>query len=243
MGVLIRSEHFQEQRCYDHARLERRRWALRWLLKTVIFRFVVKIERVEGLENFPLQGPAILMINHIAFFDPAVVLGNLPRNIVPIAKAEGFRNPILYLWLKLWRVIPLRRGEVDRAALREILRVLAAGEVVLIAPEGTRSSGLQLARVGVAFLGYRSGAPIIPVALEGTSGFPTINAARWRQPGAVVRLGQPFRFRPVHGRPGREQLRRMTNEAMYVLASMLPEGRRGVYADLSAATTETIEFV
>lgn len=232
-----------EEESYDHASLERRRRFLRRMLKSVVFRFMIKIDQVEGLENFPLEGPAILMINHIAFFDPVVVLGNLPRNIVPIAKAEGFRNPILYLWLRLWRVIPLHRGEVDRAALREILQVLAAGEVVLIAPEGTRSSGLQRARAGVAFLGYRSGAPIIPVALEGTRGFPTINPVRWRQPGAVVRLGRPFRFRPVPSRPGREQLRQMTDEAMYILASMLPEDRRGVYADLSAATLETIEFV
>ena len=135
------------------------------------------------------------------------------------------------------------RGEVDRAALHEILKVLAASEVILIAPEGTRGSSLQRAKVGVAYLGYRSGAPIIPVALEGTTGFPTINPARWRQPGAVMRLGRPFRFRPVHDRPGRERLRQMTDEAMYALAAILPEARRGVYADLSAATTEMIEFV
>lgn len=67
--------------------------------------------------------------------------------------------------------------------------------------------------------------------------------ARWRQSGVVVRLGRPFRFRPFAGRLPRERLRQMTDEAMYILAAMLLEARRGVCADLSAATTETIEFV
>lgn len=228
---------------YNHERLERRRWFLRSLLDKIGFRTLVKIERVEGLENFPRHGPAILMINHIAFFDPIVVLGCVPRNIIPLAKSEGFRNPILYVCMKLWGVIPVRRGEVDRTALREILKVLNAGEVVLIAPEGTRGSGLQRAKEGVAYLGYQSGAPIVPIALEGTVGFPTLNPARWRQPGAVMQIGRPFRFRPTPDRPRGEQLRRMTDEAMYVLAALLPEVRRGAYADLSAATKETIEFV
>lgn len=243
-GMVKGSGHTRErERGYDHARLERRRWILRWVADNIGFRFVVKFERVEGLENLSPQGPAILMINHTAFFDPMVVAGCLPRNVVPLAKEEGCRHPIWGPALNLWEVIPVKRGQVDRRALRKALQVLAAGEVILLAPEGTRNPSLQQGKVGVAYLGHRSGAPIIPVALEGTAGFPTINPARWRQPGAVVRLGRPFRFRPFSGRLRRERLRQMTDEAMYVLAAMLPEARRGVYADLSAATTETIEFV
>ena len=232
-----------EAQAYDHARLERRRWIIHRLMEQIGFRILVKLERLEGLENFPRNGPAILMMNHIALLDPLVMIGCLPRNIVPLAKIEGFRNPFFAPLLQLWQVIPVHRGEVDRHALRMTLQVLQAGEVILLAPEGTRHPSLQQGRVGVAYLGYKSGAPIIPVALEGTPGFPTINPARWRRTGAVVRLGRPFRFRPFSGRPRREQLRRMTDEALYVLAAMLPEARRGLYCDLSAATTETIEFL
>ncbi len=243
-GMVRGSGRTQERETgYDHARLERRRWILRWVVDNIGFRFVIKLDRVVGLENLPSRGPAILMINHIAFFDPMVVIGCLPRNVVPLAKEEGCRHPIWGPALNLWEVIPVKREEVDRRALRKALQVLAAGEVILLAPEGTRNPSLQQGRVGVAYLGHRSGAPIIPVAMGGTPGFPTINPARWRQPGVVVRLGQPFRFRPFAGRLPRERLRQMTDEAMYALAAMLPEARRGVYADLSAATTETIEFV
>jgi 1-acyl-sn-glycerol-3-phosphate acyltransferase len=228
---------------YDHAALERRRWILHRIMERVGFRILVKLERVEGLEHFPRQGAAILMMNHIGLVDPVVVLGCVPRNIVPVAKEEGFRNPLFAPLLHLWQVIPIQRGEVDRQALRRMLQVLQAGEVILLAPEGTRHHSLQRARAGVAYLGYQSGAPIVPVALEGTQGFPTLNPARWRGPGAVVRFGRPFRFRRLDRRPRGERLRQMMDEAMYVLARMLPEERRGAYADLGAATTETIKFV
>jgi len=230
-------------RTYDHARLEHRRWILRWLLKNIGFRVLAKVERVEGLDNFPESGPAILMINHIALIDPIVVLGCLPRNIVPMAKVEVYSYPIVGILPRIWQPIPVHRGEIDRRALRMALEVLSSGEVILVAPEGTRGTCLQRGKEGVAYLGTRSGAPIIPIAIVGTEGFPSVSPKRWRQPGAVARLGRPFRFRSYSRRPGRDELRRMTDEAMYELAAMLPEERRGEYADLSQATTDTIEFV
>lgn len=236
--------HQQEGwRMYDHARLEQRRWILRWLLTNIGFRVLAKVERVEGLDNFPESGPAILMINHIAFIDPMVVLGFLPRNIVPMAKVEVYSYPIVGIFPRIWQAIPVHRGEIDRRALRMALEVLSSGEVILVAPEGTRGTCLQRGKEGVAYLGTRSRAPIIPTAIVGTDGFPSVSPKRWRQPGAVARLGKPFRFRSSSRRPKGDELRQMTNEAMYVLAAMLPEERRGVYADLSLATTDTIEFV
>jgi 1-acyl-sn-glycerol-3-phosphate acyltransferase len=243
MNVLVdETEVTASRRPYDHARLERMRWFLRWLIREIGFRFLVKFDRVEGLEHFPASGPAILMINHIAFVDPIVVLACLPRNIVPMAKIEVYEYPIVGIFPKLWEVIPVRRGEVDREALRRALEVLRAGEVILVAPEGTRHPSLQEGKEGVAYLASRSGAPVIPVAVEGTRGFPAVNPLRWLQPGAVVRLGPPIRFRATSERPGREELRKMTDEAMYVLAAMLPEARRGVYGDLSKATRDTLDF-
>jgi hypothetical protein len=82
------------------------------------------------------------------------------------------------------------------------------------------------------------------VAIDGTIGFPSFPLSpRWKEPGADVRFGNPFRFKGFGQRAGREMLSKMTEEAMYILAAMLPEYRRGVYADLSLATRETIEPV
>ncbi len=229
---------------YEHARYAVRRRVLRALLRAIGFTLLAKLDSVEGLENVPRRGPALLLINHIAFIDPIVVMHVVPRQIVPMAKIEVYDYPLVGILPRLWGVIPVRRGEVDRRALRMAMQVLHAGELVLIAPEGTRSPALQRAKEGIAFIAARTGVPIVPVALEGTEGFPALRGmSRWRSPGAQVRFGKPFRFKEVPGgRPNRAQLRQMTDEAMCVLARMLPPHRRGVYADADSRTLETITF-
>lgn len=228
-------------RPYEHARLEGVRWFLRRLIKEIGFRFLVKFEGVEGVENLPSKGAAIVMINHIAFIDPVLVLGCLPRNVVPLAKIEVYKIPLWGIFPRLWQVIAVRRGEVDRQALAKSLKVLEAGEVLLMAPEGTRHPTLQQGKEGIAYLAWRTGCVIVPVAVEGTHGFPTLDLRRWRRPGARVRIGRPFRFKAYESRPDRALMRKMTDEAMYVLAGMLPEAMKGVYSDLSLATRDTIE--
>lgn len=229
---------------YDHKRYEWRRRVLRFMIDKWGFWLLAKFDHAEGLENVPSHGPAILMINHIAFIDPILVLNIVPRNIVPLAKAEVYDYPLIGIFPKLWGVIPVRRDEFDRTAVRQVLDVLGAGEIVLIAPEATRGPALRQGKEGVAYLASRSGAPVVPVAIEGTTGFPALRYTRpWRGPGAVVKFGRPFRYREPYRRADRDQLRIMTDEAMYVLAALLPTERRGVYADLSQATQATIEFL
>jgi 1-acyl-sn-glycerol-3-phosphate acyltransferase len=229
---------------YNHADREKKRRFLRFLLRTIAFTMLAKLHHIEGIENVPNQGPAILMINHIAFIDPIVVLHVLPRNIIPLAKVEVYDYPVVGIFPRLWGVIPVRREEFDRRAVQQVMDVLQAGEIVLVAPEGTRSPSLTLGKQGVAFIGVRSGVPIIPVAIEGTIGFPALRFTKaWHQPGADVKFGHPFRFRSEFRHPDRQELRKMTDEAMYILAAMLPSHRRGVYSDLSQATQDTIEWL
>lgn len=229
---------------YQHQRWEKRRRVLRFLIRAVGFTLLAKLDRIEGLENVPASGPGIVMINHIAFIDSLVTLHAIPRNLVPMAKIEVYNYPVIGLFPHLWGVIPVRREEVDRQAIQAALDVLHAGEMILVAPEATRHTALQQGKEGIAYLAQRTGAPIVPVAIQGSPGFPAFRlSARWRGPGVVVKIGRPFRFHPEIKRPNRTLLRQMTDEAMYVLASMLPEALRGVYADLSQATQETIEYL
>jgi len=182
------------------------------------------------------------MFNHIAFVDSLVILHVTPRNVVPLAKVEVYDYPVIGIFPHLWEVIPVRREEVDRRAIQRALEVLKAGEIILLAPEATRHTELHEGKVGVAYLASRTNAPIVPVMVEGTPGFPSLPfLPRWRGPGIQVKFGKPFRFRGDLGRPSREQLNQMTQESMYRLAAMLPEERRGMYADLSQATQEMIE--
>jgi len=229
---------------YRHDDWDTRRRVLRFLLKYIGFTLLAKINRVDGLENIPQAGPAILMINHIAFIDPIVVLNVLPRNIVPLAKVEVYEYPLIGIIPKMWGVIPVKREDVDRYAVRQVINVLDAGEIVLVAPEGTRSPALTRAKEGIAYLANRSGVMVIPVAIDGTIGFPAFRfTSAWQAEGAAVRFGKPFRYKSDINRPGRDLLRKMTDEAMYVLAGMLPENRRGVYSDLSRATEDTLEWL
>jgi 1-acyl-sn-glycerol-3-phosphate acyltransferase len=229
---------------YNHARLESRRRILRFLIRYIGFTILVKMDHVEGLEKVPSKGPAILMINHINFVDPFVVMNALPRNIVPMAKVEVYEYPIVGIFPRIYGVIPVQREEFDRRAIQGALEVLRAGEIILVAPEAHRGPELREGKEGVAYLATRADVPIVPVAIDGTIGFPTLPILpRWRGPGALVKFGAPFRFNAHGQRAGREMLRQMTDEAMYILAGMLPEHRRGFYADLSIATQETIEWV
>jgi 1-acyl-sn-glycerol-3-phosphate acyltransferase len=229
---------------YRHSDYQTRRKILRFLLKYIGFTLLARFRSTESMENFPATGPALLMINHIAFIDPILVLHVVPRNIVPLAKIEVYDEPYFGIFPRIWGVIPVKRDELDRNAVRQVLEVLDAGEIVLVAPEGTRAPQLGEAKEGIAYLGSRSGAPIVPVAVDGTEGFPMLRPfGAWNTPGATVKFGRPFRYRAEYTRAGRDMLRLMTDEAMYVLAAMLPENRRGIYSDLSKATTQTIEWV
>jgi 1-acyl-sn-glycerol-3-phosphate acyltransferase len=228
---------------YNHQRWVFQRGVLRFLIRHIGFNLLLKVEKAEGMENVPKSGPAILMINHLSFADSILALEMCPRQIVPLAKIEVYEYPVVGIFPKLWGVIPVRREEVDRQAIRQALEVLNAGEMILVAPEGTRHTQLEQGKLGIAYLASRGNAAVVPVAISDTPGFPALRFnKRWQGPGAKIKYGKPFRFRSSLGRHSREQLRQMTDEAMYVLAAMLPEERRGYYADLSKATTETIEW-
>jgi len=228
---------------YNHADWAFKRRFLRFLIKYIGFTLLAKVDRVEGLENVPDEGPGILMINHIAFIDPILVIHLLERDIVPLAKQEVYDYPFIGIFPKLWGVVPIKRDEMDRQSLRQVMAILKAGEIVLVAPEGTRNHELQVGRVGVAYLASRTDSHIIPVAIDGTVGFPVFRTShRWKESGAVVCFGKPFRYRSELSTARNKDLRLMTDEAMYILASMLPEHRRGEYSDLSRATQSTIKW-
>jgi 1-acyl-sn-glycerol-3-phosphate acyltransferase len=217
---------------YEHRDYERRRRLLRWLMAHLGWPLFAKIDTIEGVDRVPSLGPAILVINHIAMIDPIAVLGHLPRNVIPVAKRESSRVPFWGIFATMWHVIEVRRDGSDQGALLQALSVLAAGEVVLIAPEGTRSPAMRRAHAGVAYLAAHSAAPVVPVAVDGTEGFPTLKPGRRAGPGVVVRFGRPLRMAsPLAGQPSRELLQSMTSEIMGRIAAMLPEPRRGVYAE------------
>ncbi|MCS7250907.1 MAG: lysophospholipid acyltransferase family protein [Anaerolineae bacterium] len=218
-------------------RVHRHSWLRRFLtfLLHLAYRIVLRLE-VVGLENIPPSGPVILAINHISFLDPVLVVSLLQRKVLPMAKAEVFRDIVLGPLVSAFDAFPVRRGEIDRRAVHTALEVLRMGGVLLIAPEGTRSptGALIQGKEGAVYLAWRTGAPIVPVGVEGTDRFKF--NIRWlrRTPVRVV-FGPPL-YVEIPEERSREALREATDELMLQIAALLPPERRGIYADFPLAT-------
>jgi 1-acyl-sn-glycerol-3-phosphate acyltransferase len=208
----------------------------------IAFKLLLNLE-VVGLENVPPEGPLILMINHTHLIDPAMAGGVMPRETVAMSKIESFGDPILGIIVRLYGAFPVRRGEVDLQATRRALEVLRNGEVLLMAPEGTRSKDcrLQPGHDGMTFIALRANAPILPMAITGTNNFGS-NMKRLRRTNVKIVIGKPFRFRPSAEKVRRDVLHQMTEEAMYQLAAILQPEYRGVYSDLDSATERFLLF-
>ncbi len=220
----------------------------RRFMRDVVFRGLIPLVwklNVSGLEHIPASGPVILMINHMAAIDPIVVVATVrPRFVVPMSKIENFEMPVVGSLIRFWGAYSVHRERVDREALNTAIALMDAGEMTLIAPEGTRNHGLQRPRDGLAFIATRTDAQIVPTAIFGTEGWPRDLLIPWRRTPVQVRYGPAFRLRrSEQGRTPRDALRTMTDEMLYQLALLLPERYRGDYADLSQLTTDTLDFV
>lgn len=208
-----------------------------WLLR-LLMRWLLRFE-ITHIENVPPTGPVVVIINHIAFLDPVIVLGSFPRLVIPMAKQETFELFIFGSLTKTYGTIPVHRGELDLNAIKTALKVLKNDGVVLVAPEGTRSPSYQMQRgkEGAAMLALRSGATIVPIGVTGTH---RVKDSWLKLRRAPVRLtvGTPFCLRsPDHQRrANRTELSVMTQEMMYRLAALLPEEFRGVYHNLEETT-------
>jgi 1-acyl-sn-glycerol-3-phosphate acyltransferase len=190
-----------------------------------LFSFLWRIE-VEGRENVPEQGGAILAPNHLSVLDHFVLATTLPRRITYVGKAEYMDDwKTKYLFPALG-MIPIDRGGGSAAnrALEAAARVLRQGELFGIYPEGTRSRDgrLHKGHTGVARLAMRTGCPIIPVGLQGTlevqqpdSSVPKpfkVMRVRLGRPISMERFGQQTRNRLV--------LREITDELMYEIREL-----------------------
>jgi 1-acyl-sn-glycerol-3-phosphate acyltransferase len=124
--------------------------------------------RVEGGEHVPEQGPVILASNHRSNMDPVLLASALKRPVAFMAKAELFVGPLG--WIMRWiGQFPVRRGGIDREALRRTDAVLARGSMLGLFPEGTRGDGgFSAVHPGLAYIVVRQRCPVLPVVIFGT---------------------------------------------------------------------------
>jgi 1-acyl-sn-glycerol-3-phosphate acyltransferase len=189
---------------------------------------------IEGKENLPQGGPLIVVANHFSFADPAAIVRVAPW---PLDFLGGFQMPDAPTWAtlipKLWGIYAVRRGGASRRAIRASLSVLAQDGVLGIFPEGgSWADVLRPARPGTAYLAARTGAPLLPIGLDGlTEVFPSLQ--RGRRARVTIRIGPPFGpfHRKGRQRPEREELEEIGDEIMRHIAALLPPERHGVYSE------------
>jgi 1-acyl-sn-glycerol-3-phosphate acyltransferase len=150
-------------------------WRFGLAVVGVVARICFRI-RVTGIERVPSSGPVVLAGNHLSALDGIVlglVVGQRRRRMTRfLTAAEFFSKPAFGWALRLYRQIPLRRGEGDAGALDEAVRTVRSGALAGIFPEGlvnpAPEEGLQRVRTGVARVALASGAAVVPVGLWGT---------------------------------------------------------------------------
>jgi 1-acyl-sn-glycerol-3-phosphate acyltransferase len=225
-------------------RLVWRRKALRAFIRALGFKVLWRVN-VTGMENIPDDGPTIIMMNHISALDPILCMGAVTnRFVVPMTKIENAQHWFFGFFVRWWGSYTINRGEIDRKALINSIELVKHGQMILIAPEGTRHpEGLSEAKDGLAYIATKANAVIIPTGISGAVGWKN-KMLGLQRPRINVNFGKPFRFKTDGGRVPREDLSAMSQEAMYQLAlAVTDETRRGFYSDVSKATTQHLEFV
>jgi 1-acyl-sn-glycerol-3-phosphate acyltransferase len=204
---------------------------------------ICKVDK-RDLAKVPMQGPLIMAANHIGSLEVPIMYTNLvPRKMRGFAKIESWDVPFVRYMFTAWEAIPVRRGEADTQAIRAGLAALKNNEILVIAPEGTRSGHgrLQRAHPGIVVFALRSGAPILPVAYHGTEHIKE-NIRKLKRTPFTIRVGNPFYLRSDSRKVSSEIRQEMADEIMYQISAMLPPDNRGVYADLENATENYLDF-
>lgn len=188
---------------------------------TGLARLVLRL-RVEGAHHVPTTGPVLLASNHSGILDGPLVFFVSPRPTSVLTKSEVFvgfwARPCG--WLEL---IPVHRGQPDRAALQAGLAHLAAGGALGVFPEGTRGTGnLDQVADGLAYLALRSGAAVVPLAVHGTSAAlpPGRAIPRLRSPVRVV-FGPPVHLEPTGDPRARSTVRSAAEQLRLALVDHL----------------------
>lgn len=213
---------------------------------TAVFRLFFHILariKMTGKENIPYGKPYVVAMNHISIFDPPLIGSFWPELLEIIGGADVFERPVQGQVLKLYGVIPVHRGEYDRALMQRVITAIKSGYSLLIAPEGARShvTAMRRALPGIAYIVEKTQVPVVPAGVVGTTDDFWQRAKRGEKPQLEMRIGSPFYLPRITEKGGgrREARQRNADLVMQHIAGLLPEDYRGVYADSAIIPAKT----
>ncbi len=212
-------------------------------LSRLAFWLLADVE-ILGRENIPKDEPFLVVGNHFSFIDPVCLVRIFSWRLDFVGGAEMPHAPN---WVKsipkLWGYYPLYRGTGARDSLRAAERVLKAGGILAIFPEGGNwAEVLRPARPGTAYLASQTGVRILPIGLDGLN---DMLPPKWgKRPQVRFKIGEPFGPLKAEGR-GRERRRQLDalgDEIMQKIAALLPPEKRGSYSDNPEIRAAAKEF-
>ena len=153
-----------------------------WLMSVIAYRI-----KVNGMENLPKEGAALVCPNHVHALDTVLVVVHANRKINVLAKEDLFENGFLRFLAKVFGVYPVKQNSADLSAIKTSLKLLKNDELLLIYPEGTRN-GLEKGKPiknGPMTIAIKAGVPIVPVGIKGS--FKVFSKIR-------INIGKPMCF-------------------------------------------------
>ena len=179
--------------------------------------------RIVHRERMIQTGPVILTMNHQSFFDPPLAGNACDRAIYFLAKKSLMKAPVLGWLLPKLNVIPVEIEGSDRSALKALIRILRAGDGVLLFPEGSRTpdGNLQPALPGLGLVIAKTHAPVVPMRIFGAfDAWPIGGKIHfWRRITIVV--GEPIYFSDRDFETaGRDLYARLSRRVMDAIATL-----------------------
>jgi 4-hydroxy-3-methylbut-2-enyl diphosphate reductase len=168
-----------------------------FICKAILYVFLKVFNRLEviGAENIPLKGGVIVAANHVSYMDPPVIGVALKRRATYMAREGLFKIPLLGSFIKMF-AFPVRRGKPQPSTIKEAIRRLQMGELIIIFPEGSRSidGSLLEAKRGVGILSAISRVPVVPTYIKGTEKALPVGAKLLKPAKIKVIFGKPIEF-------------------------------------------------
>ncbi len=209
------------------------KYVLRWLVRA-LFNLVARVE-VTGYEHLPKEGSFVIATNHLGIIDAPFAFYALDRWDMFVMIAEKWEKVAIFRWLgRYFNFIFIDRFNPDIKTLRKVIKLMEENNILVIAPEGTRSrvGSLIEAKPGVSYLATKLNRPIVPVALAGTEDEVLFrNLKRLKRTHITITAGPAFTLPPLPKENRDEALKQYTDEIMCHIAALLPEKYRGFYAE------------
>ena len=200
---------------------------VRWLYKHLTH------VTVENEHLMPKDGPVIITLNHLSRLDfPALIMLERYNDIYCVA-ADSYRNfPVFGKFINDSGMIWIDRTKADFAAMKRIMTELKNGNIIALAPEGTRSKTQSLleGKEGVTLIASKSRVPLISMGVIGTEKWMD-TFKHFHKPRITLRFGPTFELPRIDPDNREESLRDATDEVMCRIAALLPDHYHGFYKD------------